>query len=53
VALFLVSPFIGAAGSIAGMTLELSGFLDDNLTIPLGSGIIMLVATLFVARVVI
>lgn len=52
-ALFLVSPVIAATGSIIGMLLELSGFLDDNLTIPVGSGIMMMLATTIIARVVI
>jgi len=43
--LFLVPPSIGAIGSIAGMILELAGVLDDNLTIPLGSGTAMYLAT--------
>jgi dolichol kinase len=43
--LFLVPPSIGAIGSIAGMMLELAGVLDDNLTIPLGSGTAMYLAT--------
>ena len=47
--LLLVSPFVGAIGSIAGMILELSGVLQDNLTIPLGSGVAMLAATMVLA----
>ncbi len=43
--LFLVPPSIGAIGSMAGMILELAGVLDDNLTIPLGSGTAMYLAT--------
>jgi dolichol kinase len=51
--LFLVSPIVGAIGSIAGMILELTGILDDNVTIPLGSGIAMFLATALLAHVVI
>ena len=43
--LFLVPASIGIIGSIVGMILELSGILDDNLTIPLGSGTVMYLAT--------
>lgn len=49
--LFLVSPIVGAIGSIAGMVLELTGILDDNLTIPLGSGAAMFLATTLLAQV--
>lgn len=49
--LLLVSPFVGAIGSIAGMLLELSGFLQDNLTIPLGSGIAMILASMAMASI--
>lgn len=51
--LFLVSPIVGAIGSIAGMVLELTGILDDNLTIPLGSGTAMFLATALLAQVTI
>jgi dolichol kinase len=43
--LFLVPPSVGAIGSMVGMILELAGVLDDNLTIPLGSGTAMYLAT--------
>jgi phytol kinase len=43
--LFLVPPGIGLIGSTAGMVLELTGVLDDNLTIPLGSAGAMYFAT--------
>lgn len=51
--LILVSPIVGAIGSIAGMILELTGILDDNLTIPLGSGTAMLLASTLLAPVII
>jgi dolichol kinase len=41
---FIISPILGAIGSVVGMLLELTGVLDDNLTIPLGSGVAMLLA---------
>jgi dolichol kinase len=41
---FTISPILGAIGSVVGMLLELTGILDDNLTIPLGSGVAMLLA---------
>jgi phytol kinase len=41
---FIISPILGAIGSVVGMLLELTGVLDDNLTIPLGSGAAMLLA---------
>jgi dolichol kinase len=46
----IVSPILGAIGSVVGMLLELTGILDDNLTIPLGSGIAMLVAAVLLPR---
>jgi dolichol kinase len=49
--LLVVSPIVGAVGSIVGMVLELVGILDDNLTIPLGSGAAMLLATALLTRV--
>ena len=48
--LFLVPPSVGAIGSMVGMTLELAGILDDNLTIPLGSGTVMYLATIILAH---
>jgi dolichol kinase len=41
----IISPILGAIGSVVGMLLELTGILDDNLTIPLGSGVAILLAT--------
>ena len=49
--LLVVSPIVGAVGSIVGMVLELVGILDDNLTIPLGSGAAMLLATALLTQV--
>lgn len=47
--LILVPPIVGAVGSITGMLLELIGGIDDNLTIPIGSGAVMfLTSALFV-----
>jgi len=43
--LMLVPPIVGAIGSIAGLLLELFGGLDDNLTIPIGSGAAMFLAS--------
>jgi len=45
-ALLWVSPYFALAGSIAGMLVELLGILDDNLTIPIGAGSAMLIATI-------
>jgi dolichol kinase len=42
--IFFISPILGAIGSVVGMLLELTGILNDNLTIPLGSGIAMFLA---------
>ena len=50
--LLLVPPFIGALGSIVGMMLELSGIIQDNLAIPLSSGISMLLASMLLALVI-
>jgi dolichol kinase len=49
--LLVVSPIVGAVGSIVGMILELTGILDDNLTIPIGAGAAMSLATMIVAQV--
>jgi dolichol kinase len=49
--LLVVSPMVGAVGSIVGMALELVGILDDNLTVPLGSGAAMLLATMLLTQV--
>jgi len=43
--LMLVPPIVGAIGSITGLLLELIGGLDDNLTIPIGSGAAMLLTS--------
>lgn len=51
--LLLISPFIGAIGSVAGMILEMSGVLQDNLTVPIGSGIAMLLASMVLASIVV
>jgi len=39
--LIFVSAVTGVIGSMAGMLMELSGFLDDNLTLPLACGAAM------------
>jgi phytol kinase len=41
-----VSPLLAMIGATTGMLLELSGILDDNLTIPIGAGSLILAATL-------
>jgi dolichol kinase len=46
----IISPILGMIGSIVGMLLELTGILDDNLTIPLGSGLAMLLVSLLLKR---
>ena len=50
--LLLVPPSIGAIGSIAGMILELTGVLDDNLMIPVSSGAAMYLATILLVHAV-
>jgi dolichol kinase len=45
VALVWVPPYLALTGSAAGMLLELLGILDDNLTIPIGAGSAMLIAS--------
>ncbi len=45
-ALLWVPPHLALAGSVTGMLLELLGLLDDNLTIPIGAGSAMLIATI-------
>jgi dolichol kinase len=42
----LVPPIVGAVGATVGMLLELTDVADDNLTIPLGSGAVMFLATM-------
>ena len=49
--LFLVPPMVGAVGAIAGMMLELTGIVDDNLTIPLGSGVVMFLTAVFLVSI--
>jgi len=44
--LMLVPPAVGAIGSITGLLLELIPGIDDNLTIPVGSGAAMLLASM-------
>lgn len=48
----IVSPILGVVGSVVGMLLELTGILDDNLTIPLGSGIAMFLATVLLKHLI-
>jgi len=50
--LLFVSPFVGAIGSIAGMSLELSGVFQDNLTIPFAAGIAMFLASIVMVSIV-
>lgn len=50
--LFLVPPSIGAIGSIVGMIVELTGVLDDNLTIPVSSGTAMYLAMALLAHAI-
>jgi dolichol kinase len=45
--LILVPPIVGAIGSVTGLLLELIGGVDDNLTIPVGSGAAMFLASVF------
>jgi dolichol kinase len=45
-ALLWVSPHLALIGSVTGMLLELLGILNDNLTIPIGAGSAMLIATI-------
>ena len=45
-ALLWVPPYLALIGSLAGMSLELLEFLDDNLTIPIGAGSAMLVTSI-------
>ena len=46
IALMWVPPYLALAGSVAGMLLELLGILDDNLTSPIGAGIVMSIASI-------
>jgi dolichol kinase len=45
VASLIVSPVAAFVGSVAAMCLELLGIFDDNLTMPIGAGAIMLLLT--------
>jgi phytol kinase len=45
-ALLWVPPYLALTGSVAGMLLELLRIPDDNLTIPIGSGSAMLIASI-------
>jgi dolichol kinase len=45
VASHFVVPPVGAVGSTIAMLLELSGILEDNLTMPLGAGVAMILAS--------
>jgi len=40
-----VRPSLSLVGSLSGMLLELAGILNDNLTIPIGAGSMMLLAS--------
>ena len=46
VALVWVPPYLALIGSVAGMLLELLGTFDDNLTIPIGAGLAMLIVSI-------
>jgi dolichol kinase len=46
IASLFVSPVAGFVGSIAAMCLELSGIIDDNLTMPIGAGAVMFLMTI-------
>jgi dolichol kinase len=41
-----VPPHLALAGSVVGMLLEVLRILDDNLTIPLGAGSVMLIMSI-------
>jgi len=45
IASLLVSPVVAFVGSFVAMCLELLGVVDDNLTMPIGAGAIMLLFT--------
>ena len=45
-ALLWVPPYLALTGSVVGMLLEVLGVLDDNLTIPIGAGSAMLIASI-------
>ena len=48
IASLLVSPVAAFVGSFAAMCLELLGVVDDNLTMPIGAGAIMLLFTVHI-----
>jgi len=41
-----VSPSLSLVGSLSGMLLELAGILNDNLTVPIGAGSMMLLVSI-------
>jgi dolichol kinase len=45
IASLLVSPIVAFIGSVAAMCLELLDIVDDNLTMPIGAGAVMLLLT--------
>lgn len=45
-ALLWVPPYLALMGSLVAMLLDLLGILDDNLTIPIGAGSAMLIASI-------
>lgn len=45
IASLFVSPVAAFVGSVAAMCLELLGIIDDNLTMPIGAGVVMLLFT--------
>ena len=49
VASVLVQPIVATIGSAVAMLLELAGWPDDNLTMPVGAGISMMALTLLVS----
>ncbi|MGB9023623.1 MAG: hypothetical protein WCC94_09340 [Candidatus Bathyarchaeia archaeon] len=46
VACLWVSPSLAIVGSATGMLFELAGILDDNLTVPIGAGSAMFIASI-------
>jgi dolichol kinase len=47
----VISPLLSLIGATAGMSMELSGVFEDNLTIPLASGALILLAKSFLPTV--
>ena len=45
VASYFIAPPVGAVGATIAMLLELSGIFEDNLTMPLGAGVAMILAS--------